>query len=202
MSNYTIRLCIITLSAVLLTTLAPAHARLLSGPDIIAAPLSVQDDHPGAENDHQQAFNERQSVLLSSDLQVDGGSIIPAGTTVNSHMIFLNSEGRTRVSDLDVRWSFDGPILGVLSDINGNLEAASNAILGGTKTFYPGAFPNRGLETNDGYSVSGSFITVSMTVTEPGDWIRVVSAVPVPAAVWLFGSALVGLLGLTRRRRG
>jgi len=28
-----------------------------------------------------------------------------------------------------------------------------------------------------------------------------ISPVPVPAAVWLFGSALVGLVGLTRRRR-
>ena len=28
-----------------------------------------------------------------------------------------------------------------------------------------------------------------------------VSAVPVPAAVWLFGSGLMGLLGLARRKR-
>ncbi|TGD71959.1 VPLPA-CTERM sorting domain-containing protein [Mangrovimicrobium sediminis] len=28
-----------------------------------------------------------------------------------------------------------------------------------------------------------------------------VSAVPVPAAVWLFGSALLGLTGVTRRRK-
>ncbi len=28
-----------------------------------------------------------------------------------------------------------------------------------------------------------------------------VSAVPVPAAVWLFGSGLIGLLGLARRKR-
>jgi len=31
----------------------------------------------------------------------------------------------------------------------------------------------------------------------PGD----VSAVPVPAALWLFGSGLIGLLGLARRKR-
>ena len=28
-----------------------------------------------------------------------------------------------------------------------------------------------------------------------------VSAVPVPAAVWLFGSGLIGLLGLAKRKR-
>ena len=33
----------------------------------------------------------------------------------------------------------------------------------------------------------------SMTVTS-------ISAVPVPAAVWLFGSGLLGLLGISRRK--
>jgi len=28
-----------------------------------------------------------------------------------------------------------------------------------------------------------------------------VSAVPVPAAVWLFGSALIGLVGFSKRRK-
>ena len=29
----------------------------------------------------------------------------------------------------------------------------------------------------------------------------VVSAVPVPAAVWLFGSGLIGLIGIARRKK-
>ena len=39
----------------------------------------------------------------------------------------------------------------------------------------------------------GHFVTVSVTS---------VSAVPVPAAVWLFGSGLIGLVGVARRNRG
>ncbi|MDH5765692.1 MAG: VPLPA-CTERM sorting domain-containing protein [Gammaproteobacteria bacterium] len=34
-----------------------------------------------------------------------------------------------------------------------------------------------------------------------GDWTMDVQAVPVPAAVWLFGSGLVGLAGIARRRK-
>jgi len=36
---------------------------------------------------------------------------------------------------------------------------------------------------------------------DKGDYCKPPAAVPVPGAVWLFGSGLVGLLGLTRRRR-
>lgn len=48
-------------------------------------------------------------------------------------------------------------------------------LLGAPGTFYPGAFPDRGLEANDSYLVSGNAITVNMNVAQPGDWIRVVT---------------------------
>ena len=65
-----------------------AHALLLTGQDIIAAPASTADDSPGAENTHQQGFNEMQNVYLTGDLAVDGGNIL-ADTWVSSHMIFF-----------------------------------------------------------------------------------------------------------------
>lgn len=176
-----------------------ASADLIGGPDIIAAPLSVIDDPPGATNDHQQAFNERQGIVLGSDISVDGGGTIAAGTLVSSHMIFLNTEGTAQASDLSVTWTFGDQILGVMSDSGGTLEAASSSILGASGTTYPGSFSLRGLENTDGYSIIGNTITVSMTVTEPGDWIRVVTA-PAPS------SALLGVLGMSivgwvRRRK-
>jgi hypothetical protein len=154
-------------------------AAVTAGQDIIPAPDFIVDDPPGAVNDHQQAFDERQCVFLTSDLPVDGGPI-PAGTIVSSHMIFLNTKGTTSASDQNVSWNFDGSILGVMSATGGTLEAASSPFLGDPTTIYSAAFPNRGMESNDSYLVAGDTITVNMSVAEPGDWIRVVTDAQVP----------------------
>jgi hypothetical protein len=44
--------------------------------------------------------------------------------------------------------------------------------------------------------ISGSALTTGQTYT------LTVNAVPVPAAIWLFGSALMGLIGFSRRKSG
>jgi len=137
---------------------------------IIAAPASVADDAPGAENRAQQGFNERQGVVVGAGgLAVDGGTIA-AGTLVSSHMIFLNSSGSLEITHRLIDWVFDGTILGVMSDQGGTLEAGSSAALGNPGTFYPGALGDPGLESNnvngnnDGYSFSGNTPTVTLSV--------------------------------------
>jgi hypothetical protein len=189
-----------------------AHAKLTAGQDIIPAPASVLDDAAdgGAINTHQQAFDERQNFITPVALTTDSGSI-PAGTGVSSHMIFLNTlEGGPGASDLNVVWTFDANVLGVMSNSSGSLEVASSAVAGAPGTIYPAApFGARGLEAgSDGYVVAGNQITVSMTVTEPGDWIRVITAsnlqvgldihptsCPNPLAQRNHGSVPVAILG-------
>ena len=201
--------------------ISPAHATLISvagdlsnlgvAASIIAAPSDVNDD--AAFNEAQQGFNEQHSVLLTSDLAVDGG-VISAGTRVDSHMIFLNSgpgNATTLLEQFNVVWSFSDIILGVMSDSMGLLETMSSGLLGAAGTIYPAAgFAARGLETNpatcslavdDCYSVSGNQLALTMRVTEPGDWIRVITATNVaePATLLLM---LLGVFGFVFSRRG
>lgn len=177
-----------------------AQAAIVSGPDIIAA-VSVQEDSP--TNRAQQGFNEKQGVVLNRDISVDGGTIAK-GTAVDSHLIFLNTQGGTRADDRQ-KWTFSGTILGVMSNRNGSLMNDSNDLLaafndyfttGSTLPFSAAGLESNNINTGDGYLVMGSMLDLRMVVTEPGDWIRVVTAseVPVPAALWLFAPALAGLV--------
>ena len=198
------------ISTAILTVLLPsvASATLINfggplssdgvAPSIIAAPGDVSDD--AATNLGLEAFDEKQGVFLAGGILTDQG-VVGAGMHVDSHMIFLNSEGGNRV-DAEGFYQFSGDILGVMSDSGGTLEAASSALLGAMGTIYPGAFGARGLETNDSYVFVGDTINLAFRVTEPGDWIRVItkSEVPEPSTVALLGLAAFGLIGVRRRQ--
>lgn len=161
-----------------LAWIGSSTAFVVGGPQVIPAPKSVLDDaaQGGAFNAVQQAFDEKQGVVLEVELRVDQGTI-PKGTCVSSHMIFLNTHESQAggQADLDVEWVFDGKVLGVMSDYAGLLEAASSALLGAPNTVYPTGFVARGLEGYDRYAIDGNRVRVSMLVSEPGDWIRVVT---------------------------
>ena len=190
-----------------LISVSGAASSLGGNAEIISAPLNMGDDN--ATNQAQQGFNEIQNYLLTSDLQVDDG-VISAGTTIDSHMIFLNTSVNTAASHIGVDWTFSGTILGVMSDYNGLLEAGSSSFLGASGTTYPGGFSMRGLEgnlsncnTQDCYSFFGDTLSLTMRVSEPGDWIRVITVsdnvsintaqVPEPSTLLIFSLGLVGL---------
>ncbi|MFW5426946.1 MAG: hypothetical protein ACKE8R_06815 [Methylophagaceae bacterium] len=200
---------LILLSALLLSVQAQAAlVGVVGGGEIIAA-VSVQED--SITNDHQQGFNEQQGVLLGSAVTVDTGhgivgGTVAAGMRVDSHLIFLNTAVGTPNADTTSTWEFDGDIVGVMSDQPGNLMTNTDSLFAAFNDYFTtgtaSPFNAQGLEGNDSYGVvAGNFLRLHMLVSEPGDWIRVltVSAVPVPAALFLFAPALLGFLGLRRK---
>ena len=186
-----------TISTVLImialqTTVVSAEIVSVSGPNsnagyapsIIDPPTDVLN--ASVTNMAQQGFDEAQGIVTKSDYYVDGGGSIPAGTRVNSHMIFLNAPPGSGpfITHMGVVWTFSQPILGVMSNRSGSLEAASTPELGADGTNYPTAgFSERGLESvaeGDSYAVIGNTIKVTMRVSQPGDWIRVVTSASLP----------------------
>jgi hypothetical protein len=171
-----------------------SHAELISGPSIITPPASV-DQNPqtttgthGAVNTQPEAFNEGQDIELSSSFEIDdGGRYIPAKTKsgwtiVDSHMIFLNfAAGMGSSMIFTNTWCFDGPIIGVMSDMHGTFEAPSSSVLGYNgppPTLYPSSFSFRGMERSssaDDYTVRGNAIKVSLYAPSHGDWLRVIT---------------------------
>lgn len=189
-------------ATMLASTASAALIGATAGGTIIAAPANVLED--GTSNTGQQGFDEMQNVLLGLALSVDGGSIA-AGTLIDSHMIFYNTAGSATTTSGPITWTFSGTVLGVMSDSTGALETASSPLLGAAGTIYELApFAARGLEAGspDGYSILGNTLTVTMQVSEPGDWIRVITAseVPEPGTWALMGLGLLGL-GLAKRKR-
>ena len=181
---------------------------------IIAAPANVRDD--AGANQAQQGFNEVQNHVTTQDFEHDFGTIA-AGTTVDSHLIYLNTTDGPNapglVSHEDVEWIFSGEIIGIMSDPVGAFELASSPELGAPGTLYPGIpFTSRGLELGgadeslrDSYSLLDPFtLRVEMHVLEPGDWIRVITTstamAPEPSTAFLLGLGLFGLAGVRRAK--
>lgn len=201
---------LLLLTAMLFAANSQAALVSVTGQGKIVKPKSVQEDYP--TNNKQWAFNEKQGVVITRDIKLDD-TIIKKGTKVDSHLIFLNSKGKKNLKKT-ATWSFDGAIIDVMSDKRGRLIKQSNDLFAAFDDYFTKGknlpFKNAGFEGSIDEYILNSFgapteLKVTMKVREPGDWIRVltlsqdVSAVPVPAAAWLFAPALLGFTGLRRK---
>jgi hypothetical protein len=189
---------------------------LTQGGTFIKLPVPFTESNPAntvGQNTFQTpnlyGFDEGQNIDITVDLAVNvladglggggGAGIVPMGSTVASHYIFFDPVSANQTGTV----TFDSDIFGIITS-TANLAASDFLINTGVTYLNPGL---RGLEAGDHATITGlRTINVSWSASSPGDYIRVLTdfspgaVVPVPAAVWLFGSGLLGLIGIARRK--
>ena len=160
-----------------------------------------------------RVFDESQNIPLGGDLYVNhlvtgGGTFyseaflsdgyIPQGTEVNSHLVHFDpTEGKRLSGSI----TFSEIIIGVIIS-NGDNELENSDFLGTSKFSDENS---RGLGLgwwwHDNFTISDDLkeLTVSLYASTVMDEVRVITAVPIPATFLLFGSGLLGLVGLRRR---
>jgi hypothetical protein len=110
--------------------------------------------------------------------QIDVFSATPYSDVLLANNAYLVSEGPAPLAATDNS-------LGLGYDIDGNYLA----------DLYPSLYPNGYVTPFDGIAgLTNIGSGNSLTVTA-------VSSVPLPATVWLFGSGLIGLIGISRRKQ-
>jgi len=119
------------------------------------------------------------------------------------------SDGLTTITDLTTDFSLSGS-LQVGTDNNGDInkwqfivQRITGAAQPQDELVYMQTTNSSGQNDSTGYcrtssGTSCSYTAVAQVNNDPGSW--AVSTVPLPAAAWLFGSGLLGLFGLSRRR--
>lgn len=149
------------------------------------------------------AFDEGQNILLGSDVTLEIGGTLSAGTEVASHYVFFDPRFSRSVQGYV---EFDAEVLGIATATDTLL--ATDSLLNNNVTYLNPTL--RGLESGDtaGIDPLNPFrILVDFTARTPGDYVRVLTsqspssppAVPLPAGGVLILSAL-GALAAFRRK--
>jgi hypothetical protein len=149
------------------------------------------------------AFDEVTNFTLTSDLAVDNtgtgsSGFILNGTQVASHYISFDPLSTARQQGTV---HFSSTILGVITSTT---KLSNSDFLKHADVTYLGT-SLRGLESGDSATISADLLSLNIdwAASSPGDYLRVVTAVPVPAAFWLFGSSLLGIFAtsITRKKK-
>ncbi len=163
-------------------------------------------------------FNEQQNIPFVSTQELDFGSIA-AGTLVNSHYVQYDPIGSGFVGTGSV--TFDGPVLGVITSTSGLTADLNSGVSGTSDTYFGletvlGAYPagadpsSRGLGSPEDdlvVNIGENTLVIDSLEVPPLrsgnlDGFRVLTAVPLPPAIWLFSFGLLSLIGISRRKNG
>ena len=190
-----------------------ALASFLSGLNGGTGPGTDTVDYSFIAGDHL-THNQNlgsQRFLFTSTLDLSGGTpygnstafsnanVNTAATNLSSFVTWINSNcltGNTCASG----WG-DSTALGTTSGGKGapnswiSASFGNGAALGTASTMYMAATNGAG-----NAALGNTYLGGMLDVMANGNITVTNSAVPVPAAVWLFGSGLLGLLGIGRRR--
>lgn len=145
---------------------------------IIGGSVTVIDPPLNTGNDNQQinallGFNERQHVLLTTDLAIDDPEeIIPAGTVISSHYIIYDPPGSSTTIEGNV--TVDANVIGVIF----NTETLNDSdFLGIPTTNYLN--PSlRGFEASAGDAatiVDPNTVFFHLSAGTPGDYARIIT---------------------------
>lgn len=163
-------------------------------------------------------WNEKQDVTLTSALLVDivaqgtyhspfssANASIAAGTRVNSHYAYQDPVG-SATTTATVR--FDAPILGIIilsgtNNASDKLMKSDHLIPAGPTSIPANHFNARGLEMGPEIVtwLSPNEVTLKLASSNPGDQVRIVTAVPEPGTLLAAAIGIGGLLSRRMRRR-
>lgn len=157
------------------------------------------------------AFNENVVTLernRSMSKVPSGSNNIAAGTTVQSHFFHFDPESDSSVTSSTVTFTFSNEVLGVIwtnSKLDNTDPGGSWEDMGLNGVIYGPSTNRRGLTGSDRNNfefISPNQISVQLTAggNDAYDQFRVITAVPLPAAAWLFGSAVLGFMAIRRKQ--
>jgi len=169
-------------------------ASSVANADYITGVMTLSGDYSvGASNSSD--LTTVTDVTLST-VTTAGTATLDFGTTIN----FSTPDGASTVDNpfgtADLSAAFL-PVNNFFTYAGWQLDLATLSVEGDTTPEFL-HLSGTGVVSGNDYQSTG--VTWSLSASNATAYSMTVTAVPVPAAVWLFGSGLIGLIGIARRK--